>query len=124
MEDTADHRHRVVQTGRKSMTAKLIASFFKHISRRFLFERARLSYKDASALLATSDGKVDDRMLADDEVQVAHGLSRFSLGAYKLRRDTGETDEEFAARKELFARSEDRNFTRTSDPDIMGIASK
>jgi hypothetical protein len=43
---------------------------FEQISRRFLFELARLRYEQASALVAASGGEVDKEMLADDEAKI------------------------------------------------------
>jgi hypothetical protein len=43
---------------------------FEQVSRRFLFELARLRYEQASSLLAASPGRVDEQMLADDEAQI------------------------------------------------------
>jgi hypothetical protein len=43
---------------------------FEQVSRRFLFELARLRYEQASVQLAASDAKVDDQMLVDDEAQI------------------------------------------------------
>lgn len=43
---------------------------FEQISRRILFELARLRYEKASDLLAASGGKVDERMLVEDEMQI------------------------------------------------------
>ena len=61
-----DLRDRLVELSAEEKTAHT----FEQISRRFLFELARLRYEQASTLLAASDGKVDERMLADDEVQI------------------------------------------------------
>jgi hypothetical protein len=53
-----------------SAEEKTASSRFEQISRRFLFELARIRYEQASSLLAASGGKVDEQMLADDEVQI------------------------------------------------------
>ncbi len=53
-----------------SAEEKTAHSRFEQISRRFLFELARIRYEQASSLLAASGGKVDKQMLADDEVEI------------------------------------------------------
>jgi hypothetical protein len=62
-----DLRDRLVELSAEEKTAH---TKFEQISRPFLFELARLRYEQASTLLAASDCKVDERMLADDEVQI------------------------------------------------------
>ena len=62
-----DLRDRLVEMSVEERTAH---ARFEQISRRLMFELARLRYEQASALLAASDGKVDAQMLAADEVQV------------------------------------------------------
>jgi hypothetical protein len=53
-----------------SAEEKTACSRFEQISRRFLFELARIRYEQASSLLSASGGKVDEKMLADDEVEI------------------------------------------------------
>jgi hypothetical protein len=53
-----------------STEEKTASRRFEQISRRFLFELARVRYEQASIQLAASDAKVDDQMLVDDEAQI------------------------------------------------------
>jgi hypothetical protein len=53
-----------------------LSARFEQISRRFLFELARLRYEQASALVAASGGEVDEKMLADDEAVIISSSPR------------------------------------------------
>ena len=48
---------------------KTAGAQFEELSRRVLFELARLQYEQASESMATS-GEVDEQMLADDEMVI------------------------------------------------------
>jgi hypothetical protein len=61
-----DLRDRLVEIASEDATA---SARFEEMSRRLLFELARLQYEQASAVLATS-GEVDERMLVDDEMVI------------------------------------------------------
>jgi hypothetical protein len=61
-----DLRDRFVEIASEDKTA---AARFEEMSRRVLFELARLQYEQASAAMASS-GEVDEEMLADDEMVI------------------------------------------------------
>jgi hypothetical protein len=61
-----DLRDRLVEIASEDKTA---AARFEDLSRRLLFELARLQYEQASTAMATS-GEVDEQMLADDEMVI------------------------------------------------------
>jgi len=61
-----DLRDRLVEIASEDKTA---GARFEELSRRLLFELARLQYEQASAAMATS-GEVDEQMLADDEMVI------------------------------------------------------
>jgi hypothetical protein len=61
-----DLRDRLVEIASEDRTA---AARFEELSRRLLFELARLQYEQASAAMATS-GEIDEQMLADDEMVI------------------------------------------------------
>lgn len=62
-----DLRDRLVELSSDERNASVR---FASVSRRFMFELARLHYEQASALMAASDGKIDEAMLADDEARI------------------------------------------------------
>jgi hypothetical protein len=61
-----DLRDRLVELSADERTA---APRFEELSRRLLFELARLQYEQASSVLAES-GQVDEQMLAEDEMTI------------------------------------------------------
>jgi hypothetical protein len=62
-----DLRDRLVEMSADERTA---GTRFLELSRLVLFELARLRYAQASDALARSEGRVDEEMLADDEMTI------------------------------------------------------
>jgi len=62
-----DLRDRLVEMSADEKTA---GARFLELSRLVLFEAARQRYAQASIALANSNGKVDEEMLADDEMTI------------------------------------------------------
>lgn len=61
-----DLRDRLVEIASEDKTA---AAHFEELSRRLLFDLARLQYERASTAMSTS-GQVNEQMLADDEMAI------------------------------------------------------